>query len=140
MATSGDRTRITTERVLPTDSLPDFARSFVGEALTVVEIQTWSPPSPDGSRVADLNLHVKGAPLTLKGTIRLSPTAGGSVQEVEADLRAGVPLIGGRLEKAAADPLLAAARTETRLRAPAGRVSSGPCGGRCGSSAGRTSP
>jgi len=115
VSTSGDRTRITTERILPTDGLPDIARSFVGDSLTVVEIQTWSPPSVDGSRVADLNLHVKGAPMTLKGTIRLSPTAAGSVQEVDADLRAGVPLIGGRLEKAAAEPLLVAARTETRL-------------------------
>ena len=112
---SGDRTRITTERILPTDGLPDVARSFVGDSLTVVEIQTWSAPSADGSRMADLNLHVKGAPMTLKGTIRLSPTASGSVQEVDADLRAGVPLIGGKLEKAAAEPLLVAARTETRL-------------------------
>lgn len=115
VSTSGDRTRITTERVLPTDGLPDIARSFVGQTLTVIEVQTWSAPASDGSRVAELDLHVKGAPMTLKGTVRLSPRGAGSVQEVDADLRAGVPLIGGRLEKAASEPLLHAARIETTL-------------------------
>jgi hypothetical protein len=113
--TSGDRRVISTERHLPTDGLPDIARSFVGDTLTVIEVQTWGAAAPDGSRTADLNLHVKGAPMTLKGSIRLSPKGSGSVQEVVADLRAGVPLIGGKLEKAAAEPLLAAARIETEL-------------------------
>jgi len=112
---TGDRTVISTERLLPTDGLPDIARSFVGDTLTVVEVQTWEPPAVDGSRTADLNLHVKGAPMTLKGSIRLSPNTSGSAYEVVAELRAGVPLIGGKLEKAAAEPLLAAARTETEL-------------------------
>jgi hypothetical protein len=115
ITSAGDRTVVTTERLLPTDGLPDIARSFVGDTLTIIEVQTWGPPASDGSRTADLNLHVKGAPMTLKGSIRLSPAATGSVQDVEAELRAGVPLIGGKLEKAAAEPLLAAARTETKL-------------------------
>lgn len=115
VSTTGDRTVITTERVLPTDQLPDIARSFVGESLTIVEAQTWGPAAADGTRTADLNLHVKGAPMTLKGMIRLSPTGSGSLHEVEGELRAGVPLIGGKLEKAASQPLLHAARTETEL-------------------------
>ncbi|CAN7145288.1 DUF2505 domain-containing protein [Knoellia sp. LjRoot47] len=115
VSTTGDRAVVSTERVLPTDGLPDIARSFVGESLTIVEVQTWGPPAPDGSRTADLNLHVKGAPMTLKGTIRLSPTASGSLHVLDGELRAGVPLIGGKLEKAAADPLMFAARTETDL-------------------------
>lgn len=115
VTTRADRTVITTERHLPTDGLPDVAKSFVGATLTVVEVQTWGPPDEDGGRVADLNLHVKGAPMTLRGWIRLSPTDSGSVHELEAELRAGVPLIGGRLEKAAAEPLTTAADIETRL-------------------------
>jgi hypothetical protein len=115
VTTKGDRTVITTERHLPADGLPEFARSFVGATLTIVEVQTWGPADPDGRRVADLNLHVKGAPMTLKGWMRLSPTASGSVHELEAELRAGVPLIGGRLEKAGAQPLTSAADIETRL-------------------------
>lgn len=115
VTTTGDRTVITTERVLPTDQLPDIARSFVGDSLTIVEVQTWGPAAGDGSRTADLNLHVKGAPMTLKGSIRLSPNGSGSRHEVNGELRAGVPLIGGKLEKAASEPLMFAARTETDL-------------------------
>lgn len=115
VSTIGDRTVITTERVLPTDQLPEMARSFVGDTLTIVEVQTWGPPEADGSRTADLNLHVKGAPMTLKGSVRLSPNGSGSIHEVVGELRAGVPLIGGRLEKAASEPLMFAARTETDL-------------------------
>lgn len=110
-----DRTVITTERHLPTDGLPDVARSFVGETLTVVEVQTWGPAGADGARTAVLALHVKGAPMTLKGSVRLSPSGSGSVHELDGELRAGVPLIGGKLEKAAADPLMHAAQTETDL-------------------------
>lgn len=115
VSTAADRTVITTERHLPTHGLPDVAKSFVGATLTVVEVQTWGPADEDGRRVADLNLHVKGAPMTLRGWIRLSPTESGSIHELEAELRAGVPLIGGRLEKAAAEPLTTAADIETRL-------------------------
>ena len=115
VSTSGDRTVISTVRVLSTQGLPDVARSFVGESLTIVEVQTWGPAAADRSRTADLNLHVKGAPMTVKGTIRLSPTATGSVHEIDAELRAGVPLIGGKIEKAAYDPIMFAARAETDL-------------------------
>lgn len=117
VATSGDRTRITSERVLPTDDLPDIARSFVGPSLTIAEQQIWGAPATDGSRTAELQVHIKGAPMTLKGTVRLSPNGSGSVQEINGDLRVSVPLIGGKLEKAASDPLMFAAKTETDLLA-----------------------
>ena len=115
VATSGDRTRITSERVLPTDDLPDIARSFVGANLTISEMQTWAPRAADGTRTAELQVHLKGVPMTLKGTVRLSPRGSGSVHEVAGDLKVSVPLIGGKLEKAASEPLLAAARIETEL-------------------------
>lgn len=115
VSTAADRTTITSERVLPTDDLPDIARSFVGATLTVAETQVWGPPAADGSRTGDLQVQIKGAPMTLKGTVRLSPNGSGSVQEIDGNVKVSVPLIGGKLEKAASDPLLFAARTETDL-------------------------
>ena len=47
--TKGDQTVISTERVLPADGLPDFAKSLVGETLKVLEKQTWSAAGADGS-------------------------------------------------------------------------------------------
>ncbi|MFC7491648.1 MULTISPECIES: DUF2505 domain-containing protein [unclassified Knoellia] len=115
VSTTADTTRITSERVLPTDDLPDIAKTFVGPTLTIAELQEWGPRAADGSRTADLQVQIKGAPMTLRGTVRLSPTASGSVQVIDGDLRVSVPLIGGKLERAASDPLALAARTETDL-------------------------
>ncbi|KGN37000.1 DUF2505 domain-containing protein [Knoellia subterranea] len=115
VSTTGDRTTITSDRVLPTDDLPDIAKSFVGSKLTIAEVQTWGPAAADGSRTADLNVHIKGAPMTLKGTARLSPNGSGTVQEIQGDVKVSVPLIGGKLEKAASEPLMFAAKTETDL-------------------------
>ncbi|HMM97319.1 MAG: DUF2505 domain-containing protein [Micrococcales bacterium] len=107
--------RVTTSRELPADGLPDVARSFVGATLTVVEVYDWGAPAPDGSREAVVDLHVKGAPLTLKGRLALLPDGAGSVEVLDAELRANVPLVGGRIEKAAADPINAAIDVEVRL-------------------------
>ncbi len=107
--------RVTTQRELPTDDLPDVARSFVGNTLTIIEILDWSAPSPDGAREAVIDLHVKGAPLTLKGTVRLQPAGAGTVETLEAELKANVPFIGGRIEQAAAGPIRTAIDIETRL-------------------------
>ena len=115
VSTMVDQTKITSVRVLPTDDLPDIARSFVGSTLTISEIQVWGPPAADGTRTADLQVHIKGAPMTLKGTVRLSPNASGSVQEISGELKVSVPLIGGKLEKVASEPLARAAQTETDL-------------------------
>jgi hypothetical protein len=107
--------RVRTERHLKSDGLPDVAKSFVGEHLTIVEVQTWSAPGADGSRESAVDMHVKGAPLTLKGTLRLEPSRAGTVKLLDADLKAQVPFIGGRIERAAAEPISAAIGIETDL-------------------------
>jgi len=107
--------RVRTERQLPSDGLPDVARSFVGEHLTIVEVIDWATPGRDGSREALIDIHVKGAPLTIKGTLRLVPSGKGTAHVIDADLKANVPLIGGRLEKAAAEPINAAIAIEVDL-------------------------
>jgi hypothetical protein len=107
--------RVRTERHLRSDGLPDVAKSFVGDHLTIIEVHTWSGPAGDGSRESAVDLHVKGAPLTLKGTLRLQPSGSGTVKVLDADLKANVPFIGGRIERAAAEPITAAIEIETGL-------------------------
>ena len=110
-----DGQRVRTERQLPSDGLPDMARSFVGDHLTIIEVLDWSSPGPDGSRRSLVDIHIKGAPLTVKGTIRLEPLGRRTVEVIEAELKANVPLIGGKLERAAADPINAAIGIEIEL-------------------------
>jgi hypothetical protein len=107
--------RVRTERQLPSDGLPDVARSFVGDTLTVVEVQDWSAAGPDGLRESTVDMHVKGAPLTLKGFLRLEPDGAGTVEVIDTELKANVPFIGSKIERAAADPIEAAITIEIRL-------------------------
>ncbi|GAA2169325.1 DUF2505 domain-containing protein [Pedococcus bigeumensis] len=103
--TVGDHTVITTERILPSDGLPDFAKSMVGPTLKVTETQDWGPASSGGGRRGTVDMTVAGAPIALQGTMMLAPGGGGTVETIEAELKAKVPLIGGKIEKAAAPPI-----------------------------------
>ncbi|HQK32947.1 MAG TPA: DUF2505 domain-containing protein [Phycicoccus sp.] len=105
--TRGDITLIASKRTLPTDDLPDIAKKFVGDVLTLLEEQEWGPPGADGSRQANLRLKIEGAPVSLRGTIALAPKGAGSTQDLVADLSAKVPLMGGTIEKASAPAIVA---------------------------------
>lgn len=107
--------RVRTSRELSSSGLPDAARSFVGDTLTIVEVYDWGGPGADGSREASVELHVKGAPLSLRGTLRLEPDGDGSVEVLDADLKANVPFIGGKIEQSAAEPINAAVDTEVSM-------------------------
>lgn len=98
---TGGSVAVRSERHLPTEGMPGPVASMVGDTLTITEQQTWRPAGADGSRHADLELTVAGAPLTLVGTIVLAPAAGGSTLSIEADLRCSVPLFGKKIEEAA---------------------------------------
>lgn len=100
--TQGDRTLVTTVREMATDGLPDAVRSMIGTHLRIHETQDWGPAAGDGSRTARIDLRVDGAPVTLRGTLQVVPSPKGSHQILEADLRAAIPFVGGKVEKAAA--------------------------------------
>ena len=57
-------------------------------------------------------VELAGAPIDLAGTLSLAPTGRGSVETVDGDLKARVPLLGGQIEKAAAPALESAIRVE----------------------------
>ena len=106
---------VTTRRTMPTDAVPDIARSFVKDGLEVRQVEAWEAPAADGTRAGTITVEVVGAPLRLNGTVRLEPDGAGTVERLSADLKASVPLIGGKLEKAAAPAFLAAIRKEQEV-------------------------
>ncbi len=73
MTTPGDRTVLDTRRSMPMDSLPDFARSFLGGKLEVHETQDWGPAAADGSRDGTLTVEIPGTPMQLNGTLAMRP-------------------------------------------------------------------
>jgi hypothetical protein len=105
---------ITTRRTMPTDRVPDFVRTFVGQTLVVEEIDDWGPAAPDGSREGTVVVEIKGAPVRLAGSLALRPAGGGSVHAVDGDVKASVPLVGGRIEKAIEPALQAAITVQQR--------------------------
>lgn len=112
---TGSGVTVTTRRDLPTDDIPDFVKRFVGPVLTVVRVDRWEAPGPDGSRHGTLNLEIAGAPVRLTGTLGLRPDGAGAVQDVDCDLKASVPLVGGKVEKAAEPAIRAGLRAEERV-------------------------
>ena len=109
--------RVVTKRDLPTDDLPDFVKSIVGAKLTIAETYEWGAAQADGSRVGSLVVEAAGAPVALRGTVSLRPGAGGSTVVIEGDLKASIPLFGGKIEKAAAPAFVGGIRAEARTGA-----------------------
>jgi hypothetical protein len=109
----GDRTRIVSSRDLPTDDFPDVVKRMVGATLAVTETQDWGPPGTDGSRRGSLTVEIAGAPIELAGTLSLAPGGKGTVETVQGELKARMPLISGMIENAAAPAIRSAIRVES---------------------------
>lgn len=103
---------VTTVRTMPTDSFPDVAKKFVGQTVVIKEVTTWQAAGADGDRDGTVRLKIAGAPVELNGTMTLRADGAGTRQELLGDLKASVPLLGGKLEKAAAPAVLMALRKE----------------------------
>lgn len=103
---------VTTARTMPTDDFPDVAKKFVGDTIVIEQVDTWEAAGADGSRRGTIALRIKGLPLALDGSLGLRADGAGSVETVDGDLKASVPLIGGKLERAAEPAVRAAMRRE----------------------------
>jgi hypothetical protein len=81
-------------------NVPKFARKVLSPRTSIEQTDTWDlAADPDGGRRGHWEVSVTGAPITMQGSISLSPVAGGTVHHIIGDLHVAVPVIGGRLEK-----------------------------------------
>ena len=85
---------------------PDQATKFTGPTLTVVEEVAWGEADANGGRTGQVTLTVPGQPMTMNGTVTLAPAGSGSAVELAADLKVNIPLLGKKLEQAAAPAVL----------------------------------
>jgi hypothetical protein len=106
---------VSTRRRLPTDGLPDFVRAMVRDGIEIIETITWQATGADGRRGAAVELSFPGQPIRMTGTLELRAEDGGTLGALVADLKAAVPLVGGRIEKAAAPLISQAMAIEERL-------------------------
>lgn len=101
---------LTAVRTLPTDRLPDMAKKFVGQTLTVTQKENWSSPAADGSREASVDLSVAGVPLKVAAQQRLVVIPEGTRVEVDGTVSSSIPFLGDRIAKAA-EPMIGKALT-----------------------------
>ena len=85
-----------------TDDLPGFARTFAGDSTRAIQREQWAD-STGGTLV----IETPGKPTTIKGTITLRPEGSGSREIVELEVKARIPLIGGKIEKLLAEKVAA---------------------------------
>jgi Protein of unknown function (DUF2505) len=108
---------IRTRRRMPTDQVPDYARTFIGSTLLIIQVDDWAAPGPDGAREGTVVVEIKGAPIRFAGSLALGPggmDGRGTLEAIDGDIKASVPLIGGRMERALEPALKAAIRVEER--------------------------
>jgi len=108
---------VTTTRTLPTTALPDGVRRFLGATLQVRQVDAWGAPAARGERTGTTALEIVGVPVTATADLSLVAEATGTRQVVTGELRAAVPLVGARVERAAEPVLVAALREQEELAA-----------------------
>ncbi|MDQ1536153.1 MAG: hypothetical protein QOE58_546 [Actinomycetota bacterium] len=108
-----DRTKIVNTRDMATDDFPSFVRNMVGSSLSLTETQDWGPPEADGARQGRITVDIAGAPIELSGKLSLAAGGQGTVETIEADLKAGIPILGNKMEQAAAPAVKSAIRVES---------------------------
>lgn len=115
ISAEGDHTIIVSSRDLPTDEFPAFVKNLVGATLAITETQNWGSADTDGTRQGTLTVDIAGAPIELNGTLSLKPGGQGSVQSVQGDLKARIPLFSGQIEMAAAPAIESAIGVEREI-------------------------
>ncbi|SEQ66968.1 Protein of unknown function [Solimonas aquatica] len=75
--------------------LPDFARKFLPEVVTVVQQDSWNLDSRKGQ----LQFELKTVPIKIGAQMELQAQGAGCVNLIRWDLSCGLPLIGGKLER-----------------------------------------
>src|SRR3954454_16102317 len=80
-----------------TIDLPGFAKKVMSPTNTLVQTEQWSAPDAQGHRVCAYTVEVQGVPSRIRGTVTLAPEAGGTTQDIEADVKVSIPLLAGKL-------------------------------------------
>jgi hypothetical protein len=94
--TSGEGATVKTRRWVPAN-VPGFAKRLFGDTTEMVQTDTWGPET-DGVRHGTWVIDVPGKPVKASGSITLESTSNGSLVTIDGELKASVPLIGGKLE------------------------------------------
>ena len=89
----GETMSVSIDQDHATDRLPGFAKKFVGESTRAITTQVWQ------GRAATVEVETPGKPTSIAGSATLAENGTGSTLTYDLDVKASVPLVGGKLEK-----------------------------------------
>lgn len=93
----GGATRVVVDQLQKVVGVPGFAKKFVGDSTKAITTQVWS------GTTASYVVDTPGKPTSMSGTLTITAKGEGSVLTYDLDVKASVPLIGGKLEKLVID-------------------------------------
>lgn len=96
---AGDAVTLVVSRKLP-DGIPGFLQKFLPADGRVTQTDTWSAAS-GGVRAGTWKADTPGSPVKVGGTMRLEPAGSGCTYVIEGEIKASIPLIGGKAEDVA---------------------------------------
>lgn len=107
---AGAGMRVVIDQVQASRGIPSFAQKFVGDEIHIVHVETWTDLD-----AADVSVTIPGKPGEMAGTIALTESSGTTTEEVVLDIKVGIPLVGGKIEKLVGDLLVAAMKAENKV-------------------------
>ncbi|MFV0285481.1 MAG: DUF2505 domain-containing protein [Demequina sp.] len=96
---------VSIRRTMPSTTIPQEFRSFVGSSLTVKYTEAWQGPAEDG-RHATFSVEIMGAPGHASGRLSVTPDGDGSVFQVDGTVSVKVPLFGAMIAQAVSKAVL----------------------------------
>jgi hypothetical protein len=93
---AGDAVTMVIARKLP-DGIPGFLTKFLPSDGRVKQTDTWAA-AQEGVRAGTWVADTPGSPIKVHGVMRLEPAAAGCRYVVEGEIKASIPLIGGKAE------------------------------------------
>ncbi len=94
-AGSEGRYTVKVKREVPAD-VPALLKKFLNPVNTVVQAERWEGKAGGPYRCA-FEIDIAGVPVTVKGGMELRTEGGGCVNDVQLEVKCGIPLIGGKL-------------------------------------------
>lgn len=100
---AGNRFSITVRHALDASRLkfPDFVKSRIGDQLYLRQTDAWQLDAGEGR----LDIEIERAPVEIGSQLNLTEAGKGSRLILEFNIKASVPLVGGKIEKAVAGPI-----------------------------------
>ena len=91
--------------------IPDFAKKFVSDSISVVQQDSWDIPTLTGR----IETELKGMPVRISADMALKSEATGCVNQLKWTVSCSIPLIGGKLEKIIAEDLQIKSRRDQQV-------------------------